>query len=168
MSAKGKQDAKRTGSASARTVAKLLGRDEPITQQLARFAARTKADDIPQTVRVRALHHMLDAAGIAIAASRYDHSHRVLTAMRGLGGAGKVPVLGFPARLSPRDAATMNGYLCHGLDCDDTHVAGIIHPAASVLPAVLSTAAHVGASGKATVPSFGNGGETAARRSRVV
>lgn len=167
MSAKGKQEAKRTGSGSARTVAKLLGKDEPITQQLARFTARTKADDIPQTVRVRALHHMLDAAGIAIAASRYDHSHRVLTAMRGLGGAGKVPVFGFPARLSPRDAATMNGYLCHGLDFDDTHVAGIIHPTASVLPAVLSTAAHVGASGKAMVTAFVIGVETAARLASV-
>ena len=93
MSAKGKQEAKRTGSGSARTVAKLLGKDEPITQQLARFAARTKADDIPQTVRIRALHHMLDAAGIAIAASRYDHSHRVLTAMRCLDGAGKVQII---------------------------------------------------------------------------
>ena len=30
-------------------------------------------------------------------------------------------------RLSARDAAVMNGYLCHGLDYDDTHVAGIIH-----------------------------------------
>ena len=167
MSAKGKQEEKRSGSSSARTVAKLLGKEEPITQQLARFTARTKADDIPQTVRVRALHHMLDAAGIAIAASRYDHSHRVLTAMRGLGGAGKVPVFGFPARLSPRDAATMNGYLCHGLDFDDTHVAGIIHPTASVLPAVLSTAAHVGASGKAMVTAFVIGVETAARLASV-
>jgi 2-methylcitrate dehydratase PrpD len=143
MSVRDKQEAKRTGSGSPPTVPQLLGKADPITQQLARFAARTKADDIPQTVRVRALHHMLDAAGIAIAASRYDHSHRVLTAMRGLGGAGKVPVFGLPARLSPRDAATMNGYLCHGLDFDDTHVAGIIHPTASVLPAVLSTAARM-------------------------
>ncbi len=142
-------------------------KDEPITQQLARFAARTRAEDIPQTVRVRAMHHMLDAAGIAIAASRYDHAHRVLTAMRGLGGAGTVPVFGFPARLSPRDAATVNGYLCHGLDFDDTHVAGIIHPTASVLPAVLSTAAHVGASGKAMVTAFVIGVETAARIASV-
>lgn len=141
--------------------------EEAITKQLARFTARTRAEDIPQSVRVRALHHMLDAAGIAIAASRYDHAHRVLTAMRGLGGAGDVPVFGFPARLAPRDAATVNGYLCHGLDFDDTHVAGIIHPTASVLPAVLSTAAHVGATGKAMVTAFVIGVETAARIASV-
>ncbi len=139
----------------------------PITAELARFAARTAHTDIPASIRVRAVHHMLDAAGIAVAASRYDHAHRVLTAMRGLGGDGKVPVFGFPARLSPRDAAILNGYLCHGLDYDDTHVAGIIHPTASVLPAVLSTAAHVGATGQAMVTAFVIGVETAARIASV-
>lgn len=162
MTAKQTVDAKPTSPSIAATV-----HDEAITRQLARFTARTRAEDIPQSVRTRALHHMLDAAGIAIAASRYDHAHRVLTAMRGLGGSGDVPVFGFPARLSPRDAATVNGYLCHGLDFDDTHVAGIIHPTASVLPAVLSTAAHVGASGKAMVTAFVIGVETAARIASV-
>lgn len=74
-----------------------------ISETLAAFVRRTRYDDIPADVRTRALHHMLDAAGIAVAATRYDHTHRVLTAMRGLGGAGNVPVLGFPARLSMRE-----------------------------------------------------------------
>jgi 2-methylcitrate dehydratase PrpD len=91
----------------------------------------------------------------------------VLTAMRGLGGSGNVPIFGFPAKLSPRDAAVVNGYLCHGLDFDDTHVAGIIHPTASVLPAVLSTAAHTGASGQAMITAYIIGVETAARIASV-
>src|SRR5690606_15378426 len=111
----------------------------------------------------------LDAAGIAVATTRYDHAHRVLTAMNGLGGGsgGTVPLFGFPGRLAPRDAAIVHGYLCHGLDFDDTHVAGIVHPAASVLPAVLSTAAHVGASGQAMVTAFVIGIEAAARLGMV-
>lgn len=151
----------------AETIATLAAKPEPITHRLARFVARTRHDDIPRSVRTRALHHMLDAAGIAVAATRYDHSHRVLTAIRGLGGNGNVPVFGFPARLSARDAAIVNGYLCHGLDFDDTHVAGIIHPTASILPAVLSTAAHVGATGQAMVTAFVIGVETAARIASV-
>lgn len=139
----------------------------PITQVLAEFASGLQADDIPASVRFRALHHMLDAAGIAVAASRYDHSHRVLNAMRGLGVEGSVPVIGFPARLSARDAAILNGYLCHGLDFDDTHVAGIIHPTASVFPAVLSAAAMVGASGRDMVTAYVVGIETAARIASV-
>jgi 2-methylcitrate dehydratase PrpD len=61
----------------------------------------------------------------------------------------------------------MNGYLCHGLDFDDTHVAGIIHPTASVFPAVLSAAAMVGASGRDMVTAFVIGIETAARIASV-
>ncbi|MBS0241591.1 MAG: MmgE/PrpD family protein [Proteobacteria bacterium] len=140
---------------------------QPIAAALAEFATGLGDADIPGEVRTRALHHMLDAAGIAVAASRYDHPQRVLTAMRGLGSDGTVPVIGFPARLSPRDAAIMNGYLCHSLDFDDTHVAGIIHPTASVFPAVLSTAAHVGATGKELVTAFVVGVEAAARIASV-
>ncbi len=163
-----KPDVRRSlDKAPAAPIERATATDKPITHQLAQFASRTRAEDIPGDVRVRALHHMLDAAGIAVAASRYDHAHRVLTAVRGLGGSGEVPVFGLPARLSPRDAATVNGYLCHGLDYDDTHVAGIIHPTASLLPTVLSTAAHVGASGTAMVTAYIVGVEAAARLASV-
>lgn len=146
-----------------------LAESAPITHTLARFAADTPHDAIPAQVRTRALHHMLDAAGIAVATTRYDHAHRVLTAMNGLGGSagGTVPLFGFPGRLTPRDAAIVNGYLCHGLDFDDTHVAGIVHPTSSILPTVLSTAAHVGATGEAMVTAFVIGIETAARLGMV-
>lgn len=134
-----------------------------IAEELAAFTARLDDDDIPASVRTRAAHHMLDAAGIAVAASRFDFAHKMLSATRGLGGEGHVPVFGMPTRLSPRDAAMVNGFLCHGLDYDDTHVAAIVHPTASMLPAVLSTAAHTGASGKAMVTAFVLGVETATR-----
>jgi 2-methylcitrate dehydratase PrpD len=164
MNAKPNPALKRSADkADPRTVESLAS----ISETLATFVARTRHDDIPAQVRTRALHHMLDAAGIAVAATRYDHAHRVLTAVRGLGGTGDVPVFGFPARLGMRDAAMVNGYLCHGLDYDDTHVAGIIHPTASILPAVLSAAAHVGASGKAMVTAFVLGVEAAARIASV-
>jgi 2-methylcitrate dehydratase PrpD len=106
---------------------------------------------------------MLDAAGIALASTRYDFAHKTLAGLQALGGAGDVPVLGMPARMSPRDAATMNGFLCHGLDYDDTHIAGIIHPTASVMPAVLSAAAMTGASGREALTAYLVGIETATR-----
>lgn len=134
---------------------------------IAQFAARTRAQDMPATVRQRALHHMLDAAGIALASTRFDFAHRTLTALRGLGGAGAVPVIGCPATLSPRDAAIVNGVLCHGLDYDDTHIAGVIHPTASVLPATLSAGIHAGASGAEMVTAFVIGVEVAARLGTV-
>lgn len=139
----------------------------PITAALAAFATDTAHDAIPETVRRRALHHMLDAAGIALASTRFDFAHKTLTAMRGLGGAGEVPVIGMPASLSPRDAAIVNGFLIHGLDYDDTHIAGVLHPTASVLPAVFSAAAHAGASGRTLVTAYVIGVEAAARLGAV-
>ncbi len=137
--------------------------DLPIREALAAFVTELDHDDIPATVRRRALHHMLDAAGIAMASTRYDFAHKTLAGLSGIAGRGDVPVIGMPASLPPRDAATMNGFLCHGLDYDDTHVAAIVHPTASVFPAVLSAAAHVGASGRDMVTAYIAGVETAAR-----
>ncbi len=139
------------------------GAEAPIAEQLAVFAAELDHDSIPPEVRTRAAHHMLDAAGIALASTRYDFAGKMLAGMQALGGSGEVPVLGLPARMSPRDAATMNGFLCHGLDYDDTHIAGVVHPTASAFPAVLSAAAMVGASGREMLTAYVIGVEATAR-----
>jgi len=137
--------------------------EAPIAEQLADFAAGLEHDAIPAEVRTRAAHHMLDAAGIAVASTRYDFAHKTLAGLQALGGRGEVPVLGMPARLNPRDAATMNGFLCHGLDYDDTHIAGVVHPTASAFPAVLSAAAMTGASGREMLSAYVVGVEVTAR-----
>lgn len=134
-----------------------------IQQRLAEFAAGLRHDEIPAEVRTRAVHHILDAAGIAMASTRYDFAHKTLAGMRALGGEGSVPVFGMATHLTPRDAATMNGFLAHGLDYDDTHIQGIVHPTASVMPAVLSAAAMSGATGKQLVTAYIIGVEAAAR-----
>ncbi|MEE9588529.1 MAG: MmgE/PrpD family protein, partial [Hyphomicrobiaceae bacterium] len=105
----------------------------------------------------------LDAAGIAQASTRYDFAHKTLAGLMGLAGKGDVPVFGMPAKLPPRDAATMNGFLCHGLDYDDTHIAGVIHPTASVFPVVLSAAHHASADACTMVTAYVLGVEVAAR-----
>lgn len=137
--------------------------DMPLTGQLAAFAAGLQHADIPAEVRTRAVHHMLDAAGIALASTKYPFAEPVLRGLKALDDRGDVPVFGYNSRLSARDAATMNGYLCHGLDYDDTHVAGIIHATTSVLPAVLSASAMIGATGREAVTAYVIGMETATR-----
>lgn len=135
----------------------------PMQEALAQFVTELRHDNVPSTVRKRALHHMLDAAGIAMASTRYDFAHKTLAGIKAIAGEGSVPVFGMPATLPLRDAAIMNGFLCHGLDYDDTHVAAIVHPTASVFPAVMSAAAHVGASGRELVTAYIAGVEAAAR-----
>jgi len=118
-------------------------------------------------VRERAKHLMLDATGIAYASGSYDFAHKTLTAIAGLGGDGQVPVIGLPQRLSPRDAALVNGVLAHGLDFDDTHTGGIIHSTASMWPAVMSTAFMRAKSGADLVTAYVAGVEAATRLGAV-
>ncbi|HBK05568.1 MAG TPA: MmgE/PrpD family protein [Acetobacteraceae bacterium] len=134
---------------------------------LAAFVSGLRLGDIPAVVQERAVHHVLDSVGIAHASTRYDFAHRTLTALQGLGGAGSVPVFGLPARLPPRDAAIMNGLLCHGLDFDDTHLGGVIHPTAAVFPAAFAAALHVGATGEELLIAYIAGVEAATRIASV-
>jgi 2-methylcitrate dehydratase PrpD len=136
-----------------------------IAEGLARFAGA--ADRIPPAVLARAKHCILDAVGIAFAATGYDFAHRALTAVAGLAGAGDAAVIGMPARLPPRDAALLNGILIHGLDFDDTHSGGVIHATSSVLPTVLAIAPRCGASGLKMLTAYVLGVEVAARLGAV-
>jgi len=135
----------------------------PIATALAEFATGLNHAEIPAEVRARARHCMLDAAGIAVASTRYPFAHPVLAGLQALGADGDVPVFGMARTMSPRDAATMNGFLGHGLDFDDTHIAGIVHATVSVLPACLSASAMAGSTGREMVTAYVAGIETATR-----
>jgi 2-methylcitrate dehydratase PrpD len=141
--------------------------DTSISRTLGAFALNADGGAIPADVRIRAQHHILDAVGIALASGRFDFSKTTLRGIQALGGAGDVPVIGMPARLSARDAAMMNGFLVHGLDFDDTHMGGVIHPTASVLPAVLSASSMVNVSGSDLVTAYIVGIEAATRLGAV-
>lgn len=136
---------------------------KPIAVSLADFASALTFDDLPAPVVERAKLHILDALGIALAASRYDYSHKTLTAIRGLAGEGEFPIVGMAAGLPYRDAAVMNGFLIHSLDYDDTHVAGVIHATASAVPVLLAAGQRHGASGKAALAAYVAAIETSAR-----
>jgi 2-methylcitrate dehydratase PrpD len=139
----------------------------PISQTLADFAHDLTFEAIPEEVRERAKHLMLDATGIAYASGRYDFAHKSLTAIASLGGEGEVPVFGLGMRLAARDAALVNGILVHGLDFDDTHTGGVIHATASVWPCVLSAAYLRGASGADLITAYVAGVEAATRLAAV-
>lgn len=138
-----------------------------VAETLARFTAGLACENIPPTVAVRAKHLMLDAVGIALASTGFDFAHRALTALTGLAGAGDTPVIGFPAALPLRDAALLNGILIHGLDYDDTHTEGVVHPTSSLLPTILAVGGRKHASGAAALAAYVAGVEAAARLGAV-
>ena len=96
--------------------------------QVGEFVARAGIEDVPAEVLDRARHLVLDAVGLAFASTAYDFPAVARDALAAFGG-GQHPVLGMPDRLTPRDAAVLNGVLIHGMDFDDTHIPAVTHVA---------------------------------------
>lgn len=134
-----------------------------VSQRLSRFALCLDFDAIPEAVVEQAKHLIVDAVGIALASTRYDYARSGAAALETLAGSGNHVVLGMKPRLPLRDAAFLNGILIHGLDYDDTHIPGIIHPTASIFPAALGAASHGRASGRDLLRAYVAALECAAR-----
>ena len=137
--------------------------DTSISQRLASFAAALAFESVPARVRERAKLHMLDVIGTALAATRFDFSHRALAGLLALGEPAAHTVIGMPVRLALRDAALMNGILAHGLDYDDTHPGAIVHPSSSSFPCALAVAEKVDASGADLIAAYVLGVDVATR-----
>ena len=95
---------------------------------------------VPGSLRARMPDRVLDILGIAARAATLDTSRAVTAFCREQGGAPVASAVGVAQRLPAAEAAFVNGTLAHSLDYDDTHLPSILHPSASIVPAVLSTA----------------------------
>jgi 2-methylcitrate dehydratase PrpD len=137
-----------------------------VADALSEFASRLRYEDIPETIRERAKHHILDVVGICNAASTYEFADRTLAGLRRF-GSGESVVIGMRERLSLRDAMLMNGVLAHGIDYDDTYLPGGLHPTASCFPCALAIGAERRISGRELLTAYVLGVETAARIAKV-
>ena len=136
---------------------------------LAEFAQGLQLAAVPAATQQRAMHLMLDAVGCALAARQEDFALKLATAIGSLADTpGQRGVIGFSRRLPLRDATWLNGVLIHGLDYDDTHMAGVVHLTVSVLPALLSLAAERRATGPQLLLAYIAGVEAGARIASVV
>ncbi|GGE32125.1 2-methylcitrate dehydratase [Agaricicola taiwanensis] len=135
----------------------------PLAGSIARAVTGISYDAMPAEVAERACLLILDAVGVALAASARGHGRGLIESLAALGGTGSHAVIGHPAQLGARDAACANGLLMHSLEFDDTHMAAILHVTCTAFPAVLATGAHLGASGREVLEAYVAGAEVAAR-----
>jgi aconitate decarboxylase len=114
------------------------------TQLLSQFLARTRLHDIPDDVIERTKHLILDGIACGLVAARLDGSRRAVATLRALDGEGAAVVWGWNRTVPPMTAALLNGTFIQGFELDDYHPFGPLHSEACVIPAVMSTAEHVG------------------------
>ncbi|GAA5012248.1 MmgE/PrpD family protein [Actinopolymorpha pittospori] len=125
---------------------------QPIAHLLARFAVDQRADPtlverFGEDIRGR----IVDVLGNSLAATTTAVFPVTSTVVRTWGGAPRATAIGLDDGVPTASAAFHNGTLAHALDFDDTHLPSVLHPSASVIPAVLATAEAVGASYEAVV-----------------
>src|ERR1700756_986429 len=138
-------------------------------QIIGQFSADLSLDHVPAPVIARAKLHILDALGLGLASNAQDYGRTSVEAIAAMeageagGDGGACTVIGRVERLSPRDAALANGILIHGLDFDDTHLASIIHPTCTALPAALALAESLDLSGERLLAGFLAGAELGIR-----
>lgn len=134
-----------------------------LSRQVAEAVYRTKFEDLPDEVVETAKALVLDALGIGFASRDEAFAEQALRGIRRIAGDGKATVIGSSRTMDTGSAALVNGLLIHGLDFDDTHLAGVIHTSAGVLPAALAAGELEGRSGREILRAFVLGSEVSAR-----
>lgn len=92
---------------------------------------------LPTEVRAEAVRSLLNVVGTSVGAARYDTIDIMVATARKHGGPGTAPVPGRNDRLAAIDSALVTGAAAHIDDFDDTHLATVVHAAASVFAAAL-------------------------------
>ncbi|WP_345817496.1 MmgE/PrpD family protein (plasmid) [Paraburkholderia sp. PREW-6R] len=132
-------------------------------RSLAEFAHSLEPAAIPNELRRKATHHIVDAIGLAFASRRFPFAEPALRGCAAAGAPGASTVIGGAQQLAPRDAALSNGFLMHGLDFDDTHPLAIVHPTVACLPAALAIGEALDASWDELLSAYVAGMETCIR-----
>src|SRR5258708_1625073 len=118
-----------------------------LTQHLADFAAQTTFDGLPAEVVHSVELRFLDTLGICLAARTFGLVDGVQKMVQVWSGKPEARLIGADLACPAPNAALVNGTLAHSLDFDDTHLPSVLHPSASIVPAVLAMAEATGRTG---------------------
>jgi 2-methylcitrate dehydratase PrpD len=138
-----------------------------LSGELSTFAAGLRFADLPRRVVDDLKLRVLDCLGVSLAARGLAAPLAVGRVLAGKPTGGSSTALDGSGRMSPADAALVNGTLAHSLDFDDTHLPSIVHPSAPLVPAVLATAEATGASGREMLAALSTGYEVCLRLARA-
>ncbi len=125
-----------------------------LSRTIAEFVQDVDYSSLPQRLRDFARWHILDVVGTALAATKFEFAQRALNGLAAMADGGSVSVIGMGAKLPLKDAVIMNGILAHGLDYDDTHPGGPVHPSSSAFPCALGLAEFLDRSGQDLLTAY--------------
>jgi 2-methylcitrate dehydratase PrpD len=129
------------------------GMRSDLTGAIAQKIAGTRFEELDEPVRELARLCLLDHVAVAIAGCREPLVALLVEDAAEDGSNGSASLLGQRARVSPRQAALINGSAAHALDYDDAHD-GLGHPSAVIYPAILAGAERRKLPGRRLIEAF--------------
>jgi 2-methylcitrate dehydratase PrpD len=115
------------------------------TGRLATWVASTTLNDVPETVRDRARHLILDGIACAVVGAQLPVSRVGVEGITALEGAGNSALIGWDGlATSATSAAMLNSSFIQGFELDDYHPLAPLHSNSLVLPAMLAAAPRAG------------------------
>ncbi len=133
------------------------------TRRLADFVSSLSYEDVDAATRHAAKRHILDTLGACLAGSGEGVTEAAEAVLAEGMAAGAVPVPGRRRRADAPTAAYLGGAAGHGLELDDGHRPGSVHPGCVVVPAALAAGYVQGTSGPAFMTAVTAGYEVVAR-----
>ena len=115
-----------------------------VTGRLSTWIHELSWDDVPEDVRDRAVHLLLDGLGCALVGAQLPWSRVATEAVLGIEGAGDAVVIGTGRTTTASGAALLNSTYIQGFELDDFHPVAPLHSASLLVPSLLATASHLG------------------------
>ena len=138
------------------------------TEVLARFAAETNSQSLPDWTLHEAKRCLINYIAVSLYASFSEPADILGEWFEEEGGNARATIIGRGSKTNLRNAALLNGYLAHLEDYDDTHFPTVIHPSAVVWPAVFAIAESQQSTGLNALGAFVIGVEACCRVSLSV
>jgi len=133
------------------------------TKELAAFLAGLEYQNIPSTAIEQAKRCLLDFIGVALCGANDPTAVHIFEFFKRLGGTREASIIRHDHKTSIPLAALVNGSMAHGLELDDGHIVGHVHPGVTAIPAALAVGEQMGASGKEILTAIVAGYETVIR-----
>jgi len=139
-----------------------------IMDRLAQYIVDAGSTPLPEVVSEKAKHHVLDTLAAMVSGSRLKAGVLATRFARTQGGTPEAQVIGADFLSTAINAATVNGFMAHADETDDSHAPSLTHPGCAIMPAALAMAERENASGEAFLRAVVLGYDVSSRIGRVM
>src|SRR5262245_27401195 len=134
-----------------------------VAPRLGEWVSGLELGNVPPEVVQHLKTCMLDSLGCGLFGAAQPWGAFAGNVAVAMSGGGASSLFARPEKVSPADAALVNGTAIHGFELDDAHVASSLHPGAVTVPAVLAVAEACDLSGAEVLVALAAGYEVGLR-----